>query len=254
MKITQKRIFSWLSFFLWATLLMAQINQKNQAIIYSYDGSILIGEVVEENDKHVQLKVFYTDTVSVPNDMIRKMYRSPEDVLIFDEGKIHYTSGYYFSSSTAFGGGESSSFDFDFIAGSRIDPTYSIGVGLAFNFNNIPLVPNEWIEAHFITLFAYGQYYFTNNKRRIFAATRLGYGFPSGFGFEIDHTGGLHFQPGIGIHFPSKRNRRFKLSLSHMVQKAKGTDTSFDVLNNPVSVSYDLWLSRTMLRFGWEFG
>jgi len=251
--MTQKRIFGGLYFMLLVTLTMAQIKQQNQAIIYSYDGSILVGEVLEENELHVQLKVFYTDTVRIPNGMIRKMYRSPEDVLIFEEGKIHYTSGTYFSSSTAFGGGETASFDFDFILGTRLDPTYSVGIGMAFNFNTIPLVPNEWIETHFITLFAYGQYYFTNNKRRIFVATRLGYGFPSGFGFEIDHTGGLYFQPSVGIHFPSKRRRRFKLSLGHMLQKTKGTDTSFDVLNNPVSVSYDLWLSRTMLRFGWEF-
>ncbi len=251
--MTQKRIFGWLYFMLLASLMMAQINQQNQAIIYSYDGSILVGEVVEENEMHVQLRVFYTDTVRVPNGMIQKMYRSPEDVLIFEEGKIHYTSGIYYLSTTAFGGGASTSFDFDFILGNRLDPKYSVGIGFAFSINTINLVPNEWIDAHFIPLFAYGQYYLNDNKRRIFTAARLGYGFPTGLGFEIDHTGGFYFQPSIGIHFPSKRNRRFKLSIGHMLQKTKGTDTSFDVLNNPVNVNFDLWLSRTMLRFGWEF-
>jgi len=251
--MAQKRIFSWFCFLLFGIVANAQTKKDQGAIVYSYDGSILVGDIVAEDELLIHLRVFTLDTVRIPRGMIQKMYRSPEEVFIYPEGKLHYTSGIFFSTSYAFGGGASASFEWDFIVGKRLTPKYSVGIGTAFSINTIDLVQQEWIDAHFIPLFAYGRYYFNDGKRRIFAATKLGYGFADGFGFEITHSGGLHFQPSFGVHFASRKNRRFKLSISHLLQKTTGTDTSFDVLNNPVNVNYDLWLNRTLLRFGWEF-
>ncbi len=252
--MTQKKIFSWACFILMGTVAMAQIELNHGAIIYGYDGSILVGEVITEDEVYIHLRIFTTDTVRVPRGMIQKKYKSPEEVLIYPEGKLHYTSGIFFSISNAFGGSDQSgSFDWDFIVGKRLTPKYSVGIGTAFSINTISLAQQEWIDAHFIPLFAYGRYYFNEDKRRFFAATKLGYGFPSGLGLEFTHSGGLHFQPSIGVHFASKKNRRIKMSIGYLLQKTKGTDTSVDVLNNPVSVNYDLWLSRVLFRFGWEF-
>ena len=82
----------------------------------------------------------------------------------------------------------------------------------------------------------------------------MGYGNPSNIVWAGgEYSGGVHFQPGFGVHFASRRKARFILTLSQMIQNTRGERVDFDFLSNPINIKYKYWYNRTMLKIGVEW-
>jgi len=233
----------------------AQILDANRVIISLHDGSVFIGTILQEDELNIDLMVITQDTVHIHKGLIRTIHRNSKDILIHPGGKAHYIGGSFISTTLGWGGdfGDNPSADLDLIIGKRLNKRFSVGAGVALNANSAVIGNWNWIENHFMPVFAYGRYYITDKKIRPFAFSRLGYGFRTNIFWNEEHTGGVHIQPGVGIHFASRKSARFIITLSQMIQHTNGTRFNFDVFSNPVSINYSHWYNRTMLKFGIEF-
>ncbi|NJL75989.1 MAG: hypothetical protein HC892_14185 [Saprospiraceae bacterium] len=90
---------------------------------------------------------------------------------------------------------------------------------------------------------------------RPYLFSQLGYGFGVNDEFSNDITsGGVYFEPGVGIHFASRKNLRFIMSLSQHIQRGTGSIQTFDFSsNNSIEVNYNLLFNRAVFKIGMEF-
>lgn len=110
------------------------------------------------------------------------------------------------------------------------------------------------------SLFLYGRYHLTEQKRRPFVYARIGGAFTDGQLEENpeDNTqnrnkGGFQFQAGGGIQFGSRKNSRWILSLGYHLQKASGQQRFIDFAGGEVTVNYDVWIRRLIVGIAVEF-
>lgn len=234
---------------------IAQISEANRVIISTHDGSVFIGRIVFEDELNMDLLVVTQDTLHIQKGLIRDIRRNSKDIMLHPGGKMHYVGGIFYSTTVGWGGNfdDNPSADLDFIVGKRLNKRFSVGVGAALSLNSAVIANWNWIDTHFTPVFAYGRYYLNDKKVRPFAFSRLGYGFKTNIFWNDNHTGGVHFQPGVGIHFASRKSARFILTLSQMIQHTKGGQNTFDVFSNPVSLNYSHWYNRTIFKIGVEF-
>ena len=236
--------------FLSISTVFSQLTTENQAIVYYKDGSVFIGKIVEDNATSIHIMVATGDTLHVAKKDIKRIFRSSRDVLIHRRGKMHYTSGIFVSTTMGGGLSDNASFDWDLVVGRHLNEKWSVGIGAATSTNSVWNFRGVNLDNNFIPIFAYGRYYLTNKRARLFAFSRLGYGVRSDWGWGDDHTGGVHIQPGVGIHFASRKALRFVITLSQMLQHTKGSRVDFDFLSNPINVNYNFFYNRTMLKIG----
>ena len=239
--------------FLSIPTVFSQLTPEKNSIIYYKDGSVFIGEILEDHAFSIKMAITTGDTLHITKKNIRKIFQPSRNVLMHTKGKMHYTSGIFVS--TTLGGGLSAdpSFDWDLVVGRRLNEKWSVGVGAAVSFNSVWNFRGIFLDNHFIPIFAYGRYYLTKKSARLFAFSRLGYGVRSDIALGDDHTGGVHIQPGIGVHFASRKSARFIITLSQMLQHTRGSRVDFDFLSNPINVDYNFFYNRTMLKIGVEF-
>ena len=235
---------------------LSQIEQENRAIIYYFDGSVFIGTIVEEDPLQIVMLAATLDTLHLNKAYIKKAIRNTTNALIHRGGKFHYKKGLFWSISTTLGGGsiesETASFHQDFIMGWRFNKKWSAALGMGIHFNDANF-NGIWTTNHFMPAYVYGRYYLTDKRVRIFAASKVGYGFPSQIAWSDSHSGGVLFQPEIGFHFASRKTARFILSIGQYIQNTKGDNVFFDQFGNAVNSRFSLWLNRTVLRAGIEF-
>lgn len=252
-----QKIIGTLCLLFFSTATFAQLLDANRAIIYTHDGSVFIGHIIYSDELTVDLVAVTGDTLHIQKGLIKGYYRNSENMILHRGGKMHYTEGYFVSSTLGWGGNfdESPSFDWDLIVGKRLTKRVSVGIGTSLSLNSavLPGLGWGWFDHHFMPIFGYGRYYLNDKKVRLFASSRLGYGFPTNIIWNDDHQGGLHFQPGVGIHFASRKSGRFIITLSQMIQQTGGSRTDLDVFSNPVNFNYTHWYNRTMLKIGVEF-
>ncbi len=233
---------------------LAQLEWENRAIIHYFDGSIFIGTIVEEDPLQVIMIAATSDTLHLNKASIKKIFRNSTNVLIHNGGKFHFKKGLFWAISTTLGAAENgnASFQQNFVIGKRFNKKWSAGLGTGLHFNEASF-NGIWTTSDFIPFYAYGRYYVTHKRARIFAASKLGFGFASEIAWSDAETGGLLFQPEVGIHFASRKNARFVLSIGQYIQHTKGEDIFFDQFGNPVNSRFSLWLNRTVFKAGIEF-
>jgi len=250
---SKKILFFLLFSFLGFQSITAQITVESKAIVYYFDGSIFIGRIVEEDALQIKLIAVTKDTINISKALTKRILRNAENVLLHQGGKFHYAYGTFFSVS--FGGGisEHESSDLELIIGKRLNTKLSVGVGAAMSSHSVWNFNGLWIDNAFVPVFGYGRYYLRDKKARVFAAASLGYGFASDIGFGGNHSGGVFFQPAIGVHFASRKRTRFIITLGQTLQHTKGTQFSWDSLGNEIVFDYKYLFNRTMLKIGIEF-
>ena len=251
---TKKILFFLLFSFLGFQSITAQITTENKAIINYYDGSVFVGYIVQEDAWQIKLVAVTRDTIHISKEFIKRILRNAENVLLHQGGKFHYRTGTFLSASGGVGLTDDSSGDFELILGKRINTKLSVGIGGAianhanWDFNGL------WLDNTFLPIFGYGRYYLRDKKARVFAAASLGYGFAlDNLNFGGEHTGGVYFQPAIGVHFASRKRARFILTLGQTLQHTKGTQFTWDNLGNEIVFDYRFLFNRTMLKIGIEF-
>ncbi len=249
----KKALLSLCLFFALNTV-FAQNHEK--AFFYYKDGSVFVGEIVEENFRNTRLLLVTGDTITLDNYFVKRSWR---DLLSFPNGKFHFTKGFFISywQGGAIAGANqfSASTHTEMILGYRFNAQWALGGGLGIYSNEVGLDPVtngfRTQDASCFNFYAYGRYYPWEKKIRPFAALKVGLGSPIGWANSLESK--VHIQPGIGLSFPSKRSARIVLSLNQYLQYFQGNQFNTDIFNNPVSFDYNIWLNRTVLKFGVEF-
>ncbi len=234
-------------------------KKADEAMIYSRDGSVYRGKIIKENAKIIQFVTLEKDTVSLPAKSVKKIKRS-EDYLFLSNGRMYDIKGFFwainlgFTPNSLFTSDDTRSEHFEALFGWRINKQWTIGNGVGSEFN-ISQVGGFSVETTFTSLFLYGRYYFTDSRPRIFAFSRLGVGVVGQT--ETTETnnsqGGVQWQGGGGVHFASRRNTRFIISLGYYLQKANGTQLFLDDFGNEVKIDFDILITRPILKLGIEF-
>jgi len=237
---------------------LAQVKMPPKTIIFYQDGSLFIGEIVEESSQEIQLVISTLDTISVNKNFIRRIKRAPEDIIVHSNGKYHFTKGVFAGLEHGYGLSGNYTVQLDMILGMHLNEKYAVGMGMGYHlYDSFFITPNNnaaWISNPTFPLYAYGRYTPWKKRWRPYADIKLGYGSAVQRWWDNNNRqGGLLVQPGIGIKFASRNNFRFKISLSQAIQRAVGTRFSWDSLGNEVQFDYRLWQNRTMLKIGIEF-
>ncbi|MEM8526067.1 MAG: hypothetical protein AAGG68_15620 [Bacteroidota bacterium] len=237
----------------------AQVKMPPKTIIFYQDGSVFLGEIIDENSQEISLIISTLDTIRVNKNFIRRIRRTPKDIIMHTNGKYHYTKGMFGGLEYGYGLSANYTVQFDVIAGIHLDSKYAVGIGTGIHsYTSVFQSPDNnnfnWITNNFFPLYAYGRYTPWNKRWRPYFDVKVGYGSPiQSWWDNNDRKGGLLFQPGVGLKFASRNNFRFKISLSQAVQRAVGTSFRWDNLGNEVQFDYRLWQNRTMLKIGIEF-
>ena len=237
---------------------LAQVKMPPKTIIFYKDGSVFIGEIVEENSQLISLVISTLDTINVNKNFIRKIKRTPKDIILHSNGKFHYTKGVFGSMDYGYGISENYTVQFDIMLGMHLNEKYAVAIGTGYHqYDSFFQVPNNnftWISNPSFPLYVYGRYTPWKKKWRPYADLKLGYGRAIQTWWDNNNRrGGLFMQPGIGVKFASRNNFRFKISLSQAIQRSVGTRFDWDNLGNEVQFDYRLWQNRTMLKIGFEF-
>lgn len=233
-------------------------QKTTEVMIYSNDGSVYRGEIIDEDNKTIQI-VSSQDTLTISKTRVKKI-RNAEDHLFYSKGKMHDTKGFFwsmnlgFSTAGLFTGQDIGSEHFELLFGYRFDKQWTIAGGLGSELNTSQ-VGGFPVETGFSSYFLYGRYYFTNGRPRLFAYSRLGFGAGQTGETEtnINNNGGMQWQGGAGVHFASRKNARFIISWGYYLQKTSGTQFFLDDFGNEVKVDFDMLIQRPILKLGIEF-
>lgn len=246
-------------------ILIQSVNSSGQAefVFAKYkNGVTYVGEKIEENETTSRLLLNTGDTIRIDRRQLSRYFDS-NSALIHSNGKYMQTQGGFWDLSFGVNLGifeeeeeARASTHLELIYGWRVDPRLNIGVGMGFEFNEAEVAGFQF-DTQFSTFFAHGRYYLTNGSRRIFAFSRIGVGYPAEEnedGNLAEHSSGVNTLTGVGIHWASRRNTTFHLSLGYYTQKTHGREFFLDNLGNEVATNFDILIKRMMLKFTWEFG
>lgn len=224
------------------------------SILYLKDGSVYIGEIQDKNANPINLRLSTGNNIEIDRFFIRK-YLFADDVLLYDNGKYHVTRGPFFNFSFGINAAlsdEKVSNHMSFMYGYNFNKKFAVAAGLAFEFNEA-ILGGFFIDTQFLPIFAYGRYYLSDNRRRPFVYSRIGYGMADNNNGFTDHGGGFQFQSGFGFHFASKKRTHFLLKLGYHLQNTQGSESFIDQFGNEIRTDYDLLIKRWILTFSWDF-
>lgn len=225
---------------------LAQSTTAKYKTYYYQDGSVFIGRPIGENDQQIELIISTGDTLHINKALLRHQQNKVK------VPKSFYNKGFFGSFNIAF----SSAGQFNFMGGYRINEKYSVGIGTGLHYYQLDQ-NGLFADNSFVPIYAYGRMYLTKSEKiKPFIGLAVGYSLPltERFNFnQHEFTGGLMFQPEIGLHFAGRRKSSFYISIGQSFQNTSGSFQQTDSFFNPVFIDYKKWHSNTMLKFGIEF-
>lgn len=233
--------------------LFAQADTSEGSIVYNRNGSVFVGDLLEANSTQIVLLGSTGDTVHLDKHLIRRALIGRTDILLHNRGKYHLTKGLYASVSGGIAATYESSATLDFIVGYRMDEKFSFGAGTGYHLHETEL-GNSFLINKFVPAYIYGRRYLGNSSAGPFVFSKLGYGFPIESDFNHEYKGGVYAQPGFGLHFASRTDLKFLISLSQYIQHSNGQRRRTDLFSNPVNIDYSIWYLRLMFNLTIEFG
>lgn len=252
-----RSILVFLILFVGSQFVFSQDSPEPEKLSINYkDGSFFLGEVIKWEPNTIILKISTGDTISVDRSLITKV-RSNHDISVYRKGSYHLKTGYYGYASLNIGGDNAAqaTSQVELIIGKRMSEKWSVGIGYGRTYSDATL-GGVWTNHTFRNLFGYSRYYLKNSKVQPYVDAKLGYGFSAGrngdFFFD-QHSGGLNFQPGIGLHFASKKSTRWIIGVGQNLQYTRGSSTNQGPFGNPIIADYKLWYNRTVFKIGFEF-
>lgn len=234
-------------------------KHSTKARIDTKDGSMFIGEYMEENDDMISVKIVTDDIITFDKELVKNA-RTPLNSIVLNKGRFHRTKGLYLHYNVGFNGGQSGAgFMGDLGIGYRLNPSLEVQAGIGFMGTSVSNPFLQWNTPYrtFYPLYAGAKYNITHGSCRIFATGKAGYSNvlnPDGNGwgwrnqtFEV--SGGAYFEPGIGVAFAGKRAGRSEISLTQIFQYSDINFESRDDFNNLISGQGNMWIRRIGLRF-----
>lgn len=227
-------------------------STSTRAIVQYNDGSVFIGDIVFEGTLQMKMALTTNDTVNLNKAYIKRIKRGDKNISLFGGAKFHYTEGFFMSFQLGGWGdeeGNNQTNEVRFIGGYRFNKKFAAGLGIGAGYNST-FSFGTWIDVSTIPVFAYARFYPIDKKVKPFIAGSVGWGFEDAGLWRTDHSGGVYFQPEIGVNFASRKRMRFTLSIGQQVQHTKGSNQNFDQFNNPITSNFNLWFNRTVFKLG----
>ena len=227
--------------------------EKKTFVVYATDGSILKGDLIGSANGMINMVLVTGDTIRVPSSLVFKMAQIQEKSrFVFPRMKYHSKEGNYLFLSWAFKPGWETVDGLFLTTGHRLKENINVGAGIGVfsvgsDFQGITVYNN------FVPVFAYGRYYLNNKKRRLYVESKAGYGFANNNDWQWSHSGGVYFQPGIGIHFSSRKKSKFHLGINQIIAHTSGSTSDAGWgWPNTTNIDYNVWYNRTMITLGIE--
>jgi hypothetical protein len=245
------RLFIVMLFTRIATCLAAQeYSDSKKLTVYYADGSVLVGEYLGSDKESLLLMLSTGDIVTLNKNQIDKVR---DDLSWRSKQRFHYTEGVF--GVLAVGGMQSNweaASHAMITIGKRLNEKNSVGIGGGIAYADAYLA-DQWAFNEYVPIYAYGRHYMLGDRRRLYGEAKLGYGFASNInGWNDEHSGGVLFQPGLGVHFASRSRFKFQVFINHVMYKTSGSTRGSDWIGNQVFVDYSLFYSRTVIGFGVE--
>jgi len=206
-------------------------NGSHQARIETKEGSIYLGEFLDETDGAYTLKILSGDIITIEKRQVKRA-KTPENAIVLKKGRYHSTKGTYIHYSVGFnsgiyGGGLIS----DLGLGYRLNKNWEVipGIGFMGTTVNVFNVQNTWGQYKtFSPLDAFNELFWGQNA--------------------LSLSGGMYFEPSIGITFASKRIGQTSIALTQIFQQSDFTINSVDRFDNLVSGHGNLWIRRVGIK------
>jgi len=232
---------------------------QGKARIDTKDGSMYLGDYLGETEDGHAIRIITGDTISFNKKEIRKAV-TPNSATVFNRGKYHPTKGLFMHYSAGFNGGRSGGgFLADAGLGYRLNKDLEITSGVGFIGTSLDILPdgNPWgVYKTFFPAYVGVNYNLTHNSVRIFTSAKTGFSTSPidtfndlvWGGTDVKATGGVYFEPGIGLSFASKRFARLNLSLTQVWQRTSIEVNAIDRFDNLVTGKGKIWISRVGVR------
>jgi hypothetical protein len=224
----------------------------DKVAVYCHDGSIFKGELLGADALEMELLLTTGDTVHVKHLMIFKIISS-KDLFLYPKTRYHFKKGVYGLASFAGGGNEreASSHALGTIAFRYAEKiSFGIGSGIAYADS---FIAGQWLFHQYAPIYGYGRYNLTDKRRRLYVDSKLGYGVAFNNGWNNDHSGGVYFQPGFGVHFATKKKVKWHMGINQLMYYTSGESNQLDPFGLPVHTEYSILYNRLMFTVGFEF-
>ena len=235
-------------------------TEQPKTSVHLKDGSIFHGHKIDESGYHIELIIVTGDTLILQKDLVvgisdHDHTHTRRKYLYRKKARFHYKDGFYVYLTGMLGRGANDSFTgvTDITVGYRINPNRSVGIGAGLATSDI-FLGSSWLFHEFATVFLYGRQYLGKSRTRFYFDARVGYGFPrvSQNLAGNEHNGGLHFQPGVGLHFATRFGLKWHVGVSQYIQRTSGEDVSFGPFNQPIETDFKIWYSRPVFKVAIE--
>ena len=239
----------------------ASIEQESlgMARIDTRDGATFLGEYLGESEEAYTVKIISDDIITIDKKNVKRA-KTPENAIVLNKGKYHNTTGLFLHYSVGFNAGNyGGGFMADAGLGYRLSKNWEIMTGIGFMGTNINVfeLQDSWGEYKtFFPAYLGAKYNLTHKNTRIFAATKLGYSSSPVDAFNdfiwgpnnLNVTGGVYFEPSIGLSFASKRIGQTSISITQIIQHSNFTLNSTDRFDNLVTGSGHIWIRRMGIK------
>lgn len=227
----------------------AQTVEQPTDIVYLKDGSFLKGTVVTETPFALELKLSDGSTINLSKGNIKQINKLSKNQILFNNGSTVKSKGNYQIVSMALlvgqdinnNGFKSGASVLHYVHGHQFNPYFAIGGGVGVDIYNDLYLPLYLDVRGYLTQKATSPYY----------ALNVGYALPLVFEDKADFfsrkvTGGLMFNPSLGIRFASQNRANYLLEIGYRVQYST-IEYSFDD-------SVEDWIfQRIAIKGGIEF-
>ncbi len=219
--------------------LLAQENRED--VVYFKDGSILRGEIIEQNgNESLKIKTVGRNVIVVMLEEVKEIRK--EEV----PGKQYFKEKGYVNLSgvSILPGGSTSTPSFQMINGYQFNSQLSAGIGIGFVLYNDPL--------NLMPLFLDIKYKFLEANTTPFVFFKSGYSFSilPDESMEVEsHRGGFMMNPGVGLQFDTSGGFGIYFSAGYNLDNSSFEQEGF---NGRIIVN-DISYRRLLLGFGLTF-
>ena len=227
--------------------LTAQSQLPEKALITYEDGSYFIGNILRRDGPVWNFELSTGDTINLKTEKILD-YLSASEVFFYKHRRYHPKKSIFIGTSLATHAGWESSVHWDGTIGMSVTEKVDFGVGVAISGHDLDL-GDDWVYNEFVNLYGYGRYCLNDRSMRLYLDAKAGYASPINW-WDESNTGGMYFQPGVGVLLSSRGYFKWHVGLSQYLLHTKGQTTSWGPGGNTIEVDYDIWYNRTVFQFG----
>ena len=227
--------------------LSAQASTPEKALVTYRDGSYFIGHILQRNGPIWDFELSTGDTIHLQAKEITD-YLAASEVFFYKNRRYHPRKSYFATSSLAFHAGWESSVQWDGTIGMSLTEKFDVGAGIGISGHDLDM-RDDWVYNDFVNFYGYGRYYLGESSWRLYLDTKAGFATPINV-WEESNSGGIYFQPGVGVILSSRNYLRWHFGLSQYILHTKGETTSWGFNGNNIEVDYDIWYNRTVFQFG----